>query len=118
MNYLGLAAAVHRGEHLAIHRDPGRANEDDKDAGKNEQHQWEDQLDRGFSGFLFCQLTASRSHRLTLHAQRLSDAGAEFVGLNQNRRQLLEILDTAAIAEFLERLGREVEGVGCVEESG
>ena len=67
-----------------------------KMAGKDEDHQREDQLDRGLGRLFFGQLPAAGAHRIALHAQRLGDARAELVGLNQNRRQAAQIVDAGA----------------------
>ena len=75
---------THGREHLSHHRNRGRADEDDEDAGENEEHQREDELHRGFGGFLFRNLAAAGSHAVALHAESLSDAGTEFVRLNEN----------------------------------
>ena len=46
------------------------------------------------------------AHRVALHAQGLGDAGAELVGLNQDRGQAAEIVDAGAAPQLVQHVGR------------
>jgi hypothetical protein len=90
--------ALHGGEHFSNHRDRSGADKHDKNAREYEEHQGKNQLYRGFRCFLFRNLAAARPHRIALHSQGLGDAGAEFIGLNQNGRERFEVVDASASA--------------------
>ncbi len=62
-------AAIHHREHFADHRDSRGADEHHKDAREDENHEREDEFDRGFGGLFFSQLAAAGAHRIALHAQ-------------------------------------------------
>ena len=57
----------------------------------------------GGGGF-FCGLPALGSQRLGVHAQRLRDARAELIGLNEHRHQRDDVVDAGARAQVAKRL--------------
>src|SRR4051812_38505495 len=78
------------------HRRPGQHDEGRRE---NKQHQREAHLDRGLRrGFFGGGLTLT-AKRVGMNAQRLGDARAESIGLNQHRRKLHESRTAGAIAE-------------------
>ena len=79
-------------------------------AGKMQNDEREDHLDAGLRRRFFGALAALGPQRLGVHAQRLRDARAELVGLNQHRDERAEVVDAGAIGEVAQRLGAGLAG--------
>jgi hypothetical protein len=61
----------------------GWTDRHENDRRQNKQHQGRDHLDGRFGGLLFGSLTPFRAKGVGMHAEGLSDAGSEAVGLYQ-----------------------------------
>ena len=93
---------LHHRQHFANHGDGRWSHQDHEDTWEDEQHQRENQLDGGLGCFLFGDLATARTHRIALHAQRLSDARSELIGLDKNRRQRSKVVHTGSLAQLVE----------------
>jgi len=49
-------------QHVPIHADASRPDENDEDSREDEEDQWEDHFDRSLGGFFFCDLSSLDSH--------------------------------------------------------
>ena len=109
-----VSAAV---RHLFDHReedldelDRRRSDRHDPDRREDAEDQREHHLDAGLGRRFFSALPALGAQRLGVHAQRLRDAGAELVGLNQHRDERRDIVDAGAVGEIAQRVGARLAG--------
>ena len=73
-------------------------------------HQREHHLDAGLRRRFLGALAALGPQRLRVDPQRLRDAGAELVGLDQHRDERAEVVDAGAVGEIAQRLGARLAG--------
>src|SRR6187397_1796210 len=99
-----LRAAVHGREHFADHDDRRGADKDHANAREDEEDEREDELHGRLCRFLFRDLPAAGPHGIALDAESLGDRGTELIGLDQDRRERLQIIDAATDAELLQHL--------------
>src|SRR5437667_6282142 len=85
--------------------------EGNKDDGwQNKYCQGDYHFNRSFGRLLLRSLTALRSQRFRVHAQRRSDACAEAVSLDERSDQSPNIVNAGAIAEIAQRLRARLAG--------
>ena len=86
------------------------SEDDDVERRKQEQHEREHELHTEFSRALLGILAALGSRRVGVRAQRLGQAGAELVGLDQQRDQRLHVVHFRSRGKVLERLDAWLAG--------
>ena len=65
---------IHRWQHFVNHRDRRGANQDDENAGKDKDDQWENQFHSSLCCLFLGDLASFGAHRIALNAKRLGDA--------------------------------------------
>src|ERR1700691_320616 len=79
-----------------------RSNGDEKERNQNEYHEGRNHLNSGLGGLLFGPLTAGGAQRVGVHAQSLSHARAEAVGLDERADERANVIDAGAVDEIAE----------------
>ena len=80
--------------------DRGRTQDDHQQGGQHQEHQREGELDAGLAGQLLGALASPGPHRVRVGAQRLPDAAAETVGLNQHGNKRACAFETCSCREW------------------
>src|SRR5712664_1886260 len=94
----------HQGEQILYHLEYSRSSHHDQHGGQDTEKNRKDQLHPYFSSTLLGFLAAPHSHELRMGAQRIRNAGAEAVGLNEHRHQLSQFRLSGPLRQVVERL--------------
>src|SRR5438045_3385944 len=100
-----MAELFHHREQILKNLQEPRSGRDQEHRWKNEEEDREDELDADLAGALLGILTAADAHEIGMGAERFRDAGAELVGLNENRNKLLQFSLTGSSGQIAEGLG-------------
>src|SRR6186713_1052876 len=100
MNSRMLLCATERRKKITDNRNEGGTKDDDENARKDEENHRDDHLDRQLLGLL----PALHAERFRKCSERLANAGSEFVGLNQNRDQCLEVFNSGSFCQVSQRI--------------
>src|SRR5215831_10923634 len=99
-----LAAAAH-GTELPNEFNDGWANRDEDNRRQNKDHQRGNHLDRSFCCLLFGALPAFRAEGIGMHAEGLSNARAEAIGLDQCTHKRTDVVNPGAIDQITQGFG-------------
>ncbi len=90
--------------------DDGWTDGHENDRRQNKQHQGRDHLDGRFGGLLFGSLTPFRAEGVGMHAEGLSDAGSEAVGLYQCTNKRTNVVNPSAVHQVTESIRTRLPG--------
>src|SRR5579872_35488 len=104
-----LVAARYRSE-LPYEFNDGGADRDENNRRQNKNHQWGNHLNRGFCSLLFGALPALRAEGIGMHAEGLSNACAETVGLDQCTHKRTNVVNSGTLDEIAQGFGARLAG--------
>jgi len=90
--------------HLQPNADKRGAEQHDKQRGKNEQDEWEHDLDRGLHGHLLRPLATADADRIGLDTKCVGDAPTQTARMHNRRNERFQVVDPGAICPSLPAL--------------
>src|SRR4051812_47732270 len=96
--------------HRLPNHDDGWCEKHDKHTRKNEKHQWENHLDRGFCSLLFRLLSALQPQRIRKVSERSRNRRSESFCLDQHIDERAHNFQSRTIGETLPRFNARLAG--------